>query len=96
MADYYNRHSDRACHGQPVRLTRTYRLHPDRLADLDKIARAWCMTKARAIETMIKTEADLIPGDGTHPTPAAFTYTAEREAARSTSDEYAAKKGNPK
>ena len=60
MADYYNRHSPRACHGDPVRIIRTYRLHPDRIDDLDRIARAWSVTKSRAIETMIQSEASLL------------------------------------
>ena len=60
MADYYNRQSARACEGDPVRIIRTYRLHPDRIDDLDRIARAWCVTKSRAIETMIQSEASLL------------------------------------
>ena len=33
MADYYNRQSARACEGDPVRIIRTFRLHPDRIDD---------------------------------------------------------------
>ena len=40
--------------GEPARLARNYRFHPDRLADLDAIAAHWNVTKTRAMEQLIE------------------------------------------
>ena len=87
MNVYYNRPSDRVSEGEPNRIARNFRLHPDRIVDLDVLARKWNVTKARAIEHLIEaahqhlTQRSLFDGvaDGEdkpeeHPTPAAFTY----------------------
>ena len=57
--NYYARQSDKACKGDPIRKMTAFRLHPDRLADLDAVARKWNMTKARALETMIQSAASV-------------------------------------
>ena len=54
MNVYYNRPSDRVSEGEPNRIARNFRLHPDRIADLDEVARAWSVTKSRALEQMIE------------------------------------------
>ena len=54
MNVYINRPSDRVSEGEPNRIARNFRLHPDRIADLDEIARVWNVTKARALEQMIE------------------------------------------
>ena len=80
MNVYYNRPSDRVSEGEPNRIARNFRLHPDRIEDLDEIARVWNVTKARALEQMIEQarqhliQRSILDGDETHPTPASFSY----------------------
>ena len=87
MNVYYNRPSDRVSEGEPNRIARNFRLHPDRIADLDEVARAWNMTKARALEQMIEqarqhlVQRSVFDGDETHPTPASFSYEPTDPAA---------------
>ena len=57
MTVYYKRPSERVAEGEPNRIARNFRLHPDRLADLDEVARAWNVTKARALEQLIEAAA---------------------------------------
>ena len=82
MNVYYNRPSDRVSEGEPNRIARNFRLHPDRIADLDEIARVWNVTKARALEQMIEQarhhliQRNILDGDETHPPPASFSYPA--------------------
>ena len=80
MNVYYNRPSDRVSEGEPNRIARNFRLHPDRIADLEEIARVWNVTKARALEQMIEQarqhliQRNLLDDDETHPPPASFSY----------------------
>ena len=50
--NYYAKQSEREYQGV-VRVSKTFRLHPDRIDDLDRIARAMHISQARAIEEMI-------------------------------------------
>ena len=45
--------SDRVKPGEPVRLSRTYRLHRDRLIELDELAEYKGISKAATIERLI-------------------------------------------
>ena len=51
MNVYYNRPSDRVSEGEPNRIARNFRLHPDRIADLEEIARVWNVTKSAGAGT---------------------------------------------
>ena len=87
MNVYINRPSDRVSEGEPNRIARNFRLHPDRIADLDEIARVWNVTKARALEHMIEqahqrlVHRSSVDGDETHPTPTSFSYETTNPAA---------------
>ena len=112
MNVYYNRPSDRVSEGEPNRIARNFRLHPDRIEDLDEIARVWNVTKARALEQMIEQarhhliQRSILDGDETHPTPASFSYETtdpvdhvidgEREAGQAASEAYRASRTAPK
>ena len=54
MNVYHNRPSERVSEGEPNRIMKNFRPHPDRIADLDELARKWNVTKARAIEHLIE------------------------------------------
>ena len=112
MTVYYKRPSDRGSEGEPNRIARNFRLHPDRIEDLDEIARVWNVTKARALEQMIEqarqrlVHRSSVDGDETHPTPTSFTYEAtdsaievidcENEAAQEREVAYRASRTVPK
>ncbi len=53
MTDSRPKQSAPVRRGEPKRLTRTYRLHPDRLADLDELAEYKGISKAATIERLI-------------------------------------------
>ena len=112
MNVYINRPSDRVSEGEPNRIARNFRLHPDRIADLDEIARVWNVTKARALEQMIEQarqhliQRSNFDGDEPHSTPASFSYETTdpvidvidcgREAEQASSEAYRASHATPK
>ena len=112
MNVYYNRPSDRVSEGEPIRIMKNFRLHPDRIADLEEIARVWNVTKARALEQMIEqarqnlVQRSNIDGDETHPTPASYSYEPTdsaievidcgREEQQAASEAYRASHATPK
>ena len=54
--NYYARQSEREYYAR--RVSKTFRLHPDRVTDLDAIARDRNITQARAVEEVIREAAD--------------------------------------
>ena len=112
MNVYINRPSDRVSEGEPNRIARNFRLHPDRIADLDEIARVWNVTKARALEQMIEqahqrlVQRSSFDGDETHPTPTSYSYETTdpaievidcgREEGQAASEAYRASHATPK
>ena len=107
-----NRPSDRVSEDEPNRIAKNFRLHADRIADLDEVAKAWNVTKARALEHMIKqarqhlVQRSSVDGDETHPTPASFSYETTdpvidvidcgREERQAASEAYRASHATPK
>ena len=112
MNVYINRPSDRVSEDEPNRIARNFRLHADRIADLDEVAKAWNVTKARALEHMIEqarqnlVHRSSVDGDETHPTPTSYSYEPTdsaievidcgREEQQAASEAYRASHATPK
>ena len=69
MTESNNLYSERTRRGDAPRVRKNFRLHPDRCLELDVIAKATCVTQARAIETMIESCYQWLTGEASDDGP---------------------------